>query len=178
MTNPTDDAAEVASGTPKMIDTRKIRGHQRRGALSKLYFTTPPIERRRTTCDRRRLDAAPYLGSEWAAKEHIQCLEHALGAERLRADEACRSLTLRKDIIREQEKMLAAIRGRAEAAERRLVADKARMDWLEMQAVIVRIPLRYGSRECLSACPDDLEDADQPSDIRQKIDAEIAKEGR
>lgn len=54
-------------------------------------------------------------------------------------------------------------------------ADKTRMDWLERMFVTVRTPLRYGSRECFMASPDDLEDADQPSDLRQRIDAELAK---
>lgn len=51
------------------------------------------------------------------------------------------------------------------------MTDKEMLDWLEMQYVVVRVPLRYGSRECFSASPVEIE-ADwpaEPSNIRQLI---------
>lgn len=51
------------------------------------------------------------------------------------------------------------------------MTDKEMLDWLEMQYVVVRIPQRYGSRECFSASPIEVE-ADwpsEPSNIRQLI---------
>jgi hypothetical protein len=52
-----------------------------------------------------------------------------------------------------------------------MMTDKEMIDWLEMQYVTVRIPLRYGSRECFMASPEEQE-ADwpaEPSDLRDKI---------
>lgn len=51
------------------------------------------------------------------------------------------------------------------------MTDKEMLDWLEMQYVVVRIPLRYGSRECFSASPVEIEAdwPDEPSNIRQLI---------
>lgn len=51
------------------------------------------------------------------------------------------------------------------------MTDKEMLDWLEMQYVVVRIPLRYGSKECFSASPVEIE-ADwpaEPSNILQLI---------
>lgn len=51
------------------------------------------------------------------------------------------------------------------------MTDKEMLDWLEMQYVVVRIPQRYGSKECFSASPVEVE-ADwpaEPSNIRQLI---------
>ena len=50
--------------------------------------------------------------------------------------------------------------------------DAKRMDWLEKQYVQVRAPMRYGSREMFSACPQEVEGLDDdPSDLRAQIDA-------
>lgn len=51
------------------------------------------------------------------------------------------------------------------------MTDKEMLDWLEMQYVVVRIPQRYGSKECFSTSPVEIE-ADwpaEPSNIRQLI---------
>lgn len=51
------------------------------------------------------------------------------------------------------------------------MTDKEMLDWLEMQYVVVRIPMRYGSKECFSTSPVEIE-ADwpaEPSNIRQLI---------
>jgi hypothetical protein len=51
------------------------------------------------------------------------------------------------------------------------MTDKEMLDWLEMQYVVVRLPQRYGSKECFSASPVEIE-ADwpaEPSNIRQLI---------
>ena len=49
--------------------------------------------------------------------------------------------------------------------------DSARLEWLCQQFVTVRIPLRYGSRECFMGSPDDNDGESVPWDIRSKIDA-------
>lgn len=49
--------------------------------------------------------------------------------------------------------------------------DSARLDWLCQQFVTVRIPMRYGSRECFMGSPDDNDGESVPWDIRSKIDA-------
>jgi hypothetical protein len=51
------------------------------------------------------------------------------------------------------------------------VTDTEILDWLCMQYVTVRIPLRYGSLECFMASPEEQE-ADypaEPSDLREKV---------
>lgn len=47
--------------------------------------------------------------------------------------------------------------------------DKQMLDWLEMQYVTVRIPLRYGSKECFMASAVDDDGEMLPSDLREKI---------
>ena len=55
---------------------------------------------------------------------------------------------------------------------RELEADKARLDWLQMQYVEVRAPLPHGSRARFRAITDDsYEGEERPSDLRAKIDA-------
>jgi hypothetical protein len=51
--------------------------------------------------------------------------------------------------------------------------DAERLDWLSQQFVTVRIPLRYGSRECFMGSPDDNDGESVPWDIRARIDAAI-----
>jgi hypothetical protein len=52
--------------------------------------------------------------------------------------------------------------------------DTEMLDWLSHQYVVVRIPLRYGSRECFAGSPD-LEE--ETWDLRSKIRAEIERLG-
>ena len=56
---------------------------------------------------------------------------------------------------------------RAQVAEMR--EDAERLNWLATQYVVVRTPLRYGSRESFSGSPWDVEDS-SPWDIRAAID--------
>ena len=50
--------------------------------------------------------------------------------------------------------------------------DSKRLDWLEMQYVIVRTPLAFGSRECFAAYSHNERDEDpRPSNLRMQIDA-------
>lgn len=66
----------------------------------------------------------------------------------------------------------AILSDRAHQAQPEQVAqDSARLDWLCQQFVTVRIPLRYGSRECFMGSPDDNDGESVPWDIRSKIDA-------
>lgn len=58
-----------------------------------------------------------------------------------------------------------------------VMADAKRIDWLCNQFVTVRIPLRYGSKECFMGSPDDDDGEYVPWDIRKAIDAARAKEG-
>lgn len=59
----------------------------------------------------------------------------------------------------------------AGADEGKDAQDAARLDWLGEQFVTVRIPLRYGSRECFMGSPDDNDGEPVPWNIRAKIDA-------
>jgi hypothetical protein len=55
--------------------------------------------------------------------------------------------------------------------------DTKRMNWLETMNVEVRVSMRWGSRQLFLATPNEIEGAaDEPSDIREQIDREIAKE--
>lgn len=56
--------------------------------------------------------------------------------------------------------------------------DAARLDWLCRQFVTVRIPLRYGSRECFMGSPDDGDGDSLPWDIRAAIDAAMNTEAK
>jgi hypothetical protein len=60
-----------------------------------------------------------------------------------------------------------------EAENAELRKDAERLDWLSQQFVTVRIPLRYGSRECFMGSPDDNDGESVPWDIRARIDAAI-----
>lgn len=53
----------------------------------------------------------------------------------------------------------------------RLKADAGRLDWLNNQYVVVRIPLRYGSKECFQGSPTDGDGEIFLWDIRTAIDA-------
>lgn len=52
--------------------------------------------------------------------------------------------------------------------------DAEALDWLGHQFVTVRIPLRYGSKECFMGSPDDNDGEPVPWDIRGKVHAAIA----
>jgi hypothetical protein len=52
--------------------------------------------------------------------------------------------------------------------------DEARMDWLMQHTVNVRVHLRYGSRNLFWAGPEEGDGETLPSDLRERIDAEIA----
>lgn len=54
--------------------------------------------------------------------------------------------------------------------------DSERMDWLCERVINVRDPLPYGSRDMFWASPTDDDGGHEPSDLRAKIDAAIAKE--
>ena len=49
--------------------------------------------------------------------------------------------------------------------------DAARLDWLGNQFVTVRVPLRYGSKECFMGSPTDKDGEFIPWNIRAAIDA-------
>jgi hypothetical protein len=67
---------------------------------------------------------------------------------------------------------------KAEEREAKLLADKARLDWLEFRTVEVRDPLVHGSRHLFFANPDDsFEGEEGPSDLRAKIDAALNQVG-
>lgn len=53
----------------------------------------------------------------------------------------------------------------------RYKADAERLDWLCEQYVVVRIPLRYGSKECFQGSPEDGDGETFPWNIRASIDA-------
>jgi len=64
--------------------------------------------------------------------------------------------------------LIAALQAEVEA----LKADARRLDWLELQVVEIRTPLRYGSRRAILSAPEgDEEIGPLPSDIRAAIDA-------
>lgn len=48
--------------------------------------------------------------------------------------------------------------------------DAERLDWLSRQFVTVRIPMRYGSIECITGMPTDGDGESKPWDIRAAID--------
>jgi hypothetical protein len=73
----------------------------------------------------------------------------------------------------ELQTQLAAVKAREEL----LRADAERMDWLGSQFVTVRIPLRYGSRECFMGSPEDDDGERIPWNIRAAIDAARAGKG-
>lgn len=57
-----------------------------------------------------------------------------------------------------------------------LEKDAERLDWLSMQYVVVRTPLRYGSLECFEGSPEDTDGWEQePWDLRGKIDSIIVR---
>ena len=58
---------------------------------------------------------------------------------------------------------------RAQLAEAQ--KDAARLDWLGNQFVTVRVPLRYGSKECFMGSPPDNDGEFIPWNIRAEIDA-------
>ena len=64
-----------------------------------------------------------------------------------------------------------------EAEVERLRKDAEYLDWLELQYVEVRIPLRYGSKECFCSSPDDDDGELLPWDIRAAIDKARAAKG-
>ena len=62
---------------------------------------------------------------------------------------------------------------RAQLAEAQ--KDAARLDWLGNQFVTVRVPLRYGSKECFMGSPTDKDGEFIPWNIRAAIDAAKGK---
>jgi hypothetical protein len=68
---------------------------------------------------------------------------------------------------------LQALREEVEGLRR----DAERIDWLCEQYVVVRIPLRYGSKECFQGSPEDGDGETFPWDIRASIDAAIRNGG-
>ena len=58
---------------------------------------------------------------------------------------------------------------RAQLAEAQ--KDAERLDWLGNQFVTVRVPLRYGSKECFMGSPTDKDGEFIPWNIRAAIDA-------
>jgi hypothetical protein len=68
---------------------------------------------------------------------------------------------------------LQALREEVEGLRR----DAERIDWLCEQYVVVRIPLRYGSKECFQGSPEDGDGETFPWDIRTAIDAAIRNGG-
>lgn len=55
-----------------------------------------------------------------------------------------------------------------------LVDDHERMEWLTMQHVEVRTPLRYGSAANFVTSPEQDDDIEHPSDLRKCIDAALS----
>ena len=64
-----------------------------------------------------------------------------------------------------------------EAEVVRLRKDAEYLDWLALQYVEVRIPLRYGSKECFCSSPDDDDGELVPWDIRTKIGKALSAKG-
>lgn len=57
-------------------------------------------------------------------------------------------------------------------------SDKVRLDWLELLVVEARRCGRWGSRQLLLACPEEVEGLDDlPSDLRAQIDAAMKRDG-
>ena len=54
--------------------------------------------------------------------------------------------------------------------------DAERLDWLSRQFVTVRIPMRYGSKVCITGMPTDDDGESKPWDIRAAIDAALRRE--
>ena len=133
-----------------------------------------------STTERQELDV--IVRDLTAAQEQIAALTaererltKELASERTARKEADEhAIDLRNEIIRLDAALAAPPSPLLPGLER----DAEMLDWLSRQYVAVRIPLRYGSRECFIGSPD-LEE--ETWDLRAAIRAEISRlkgEGR